>query len=286
MLNALKGLSPATRSLIFPQRLIPLHALLINCGFSRETRPSYDWDGLKRGPREFVLFQYTIAGWGKLRYEQQTFTVAPGAAMLLVIPHNHRYWLPPESPFWQFIYLCLTGREILRIAKRVLGQTGPILKLTERSNLLRFAAATVRDVLRGTVASPFQASTRAYALAMALMDEFAGAVPARPRPPLIDAVVRFAQENRCRPIAVAELAAVAGCSRYHFSRVFKAWMGISPGQYLLDQRLRLSATSLQQSRRVLKEVAADCGFTDVNYFCRAFRKSFGISPGQFRRSGI
>lgn len=285
MLNALKGLRPGTRSLIFPQRLIPLHALLINCGFSRETRTSYDWDGLKRGASEFVLFQYTIAGWGKLRYERQTCTVAPGDAMLLVIPHNHRYWLPPESPFWQFIYLCLTGREIVRIGQQVLGQTGPILRLTERSSLLRLAAATVRDVLRGTVASPFQASARAYALAMALVDEFAGPVPTRPKPPAIDAVVRFVQDNRRRPLTVAELAGVAGCSRYHFSRVFKSWMGISPGQYILDQRLRLSATCLQQSNRVIKEVAADCGFADVNYFCRAFRKSFGLSPGQFRRSG-
>jgi AraC-like DNA-binding protein len=43
---------------------------------------------------------------------------------------------------------------------------------------------------------------------------------------------------------------------------------------------------LSSSAMSVKEIAAACGYSDSNYFCRIFKKNTGTSPGQFRRSGI
>lgn len=83
-----------------------------------------------------------------------------------------------------------------------------------------------------------------------------------------------------------DLAAVAGYSRFHFTRLFKQHEGMSPGHYLQHERLRLSVRLLQTTADPMKLVAAKCGFRDANYFCRAFHKAYGVTPGLFRRNAF
>jgi len=43
---------------------------------------------------------------------------------------------------------------------------------------------------------------------------------------------------------------------------------------------------LQTTPQPVKAIAAECGFRDANYFCRAFQKAYGVTPGHFRRSAV
>ncbi|MCA1809151.1 MAG: helix-turn-helix domain-containing protein [Lentisphaerae bacterium] len=43
---------------------------------------------------------------------------------------------------------------------------------------------------------------------------------------------------------------------------------------------------LMEDKLLVKEIAFACGFRDFNYFCRAFRRHFGVSPGQVKKSGM
>ena len=102
-------------------------------------------------------------------------------------------------------------------------------------------------------------------------------------PAFISAVEEFCRLNFARPIGVGDMARVANMSRFHFSRVFEKARGTSPGRYLarvcLEEAMRLVAAG----GTTVKEVARRCGYGDANYFCKVFRKSFGVSPGAFRR---
>jgi AraC-like DNA-binding protein len=42
---------------------------------------------------------------------------------------------------------------------------------------------------------------------------------------------------------------------------------------------------IASSQFTVKKVAEECGFCDANYFCKVFRKSFGVSPGAYRARG-
>ncbi|HEV8245247.1 MAG TPA: AraC family ligand binding domain-containing protein, partial [Polyangiaceae bacterium] len=93
-------------------RIVPLHAMITSTGYVRQTSPSYDWHGIKRGSAEFVLLQHTLSGAGRLEFEGKTFEVLPGMTMLLHFPHDNRYFLPPGQQ-WEFFYLCLKGQEVV-----------------------------------------------------------------------------------------------------------------------------------------------------------------------------
>jgi AraC family transcriptional regulator len=70
-------------------------------------------------------------------------------------------------------------------------------------------------------------------------------------------------------------------SRYHFSRSFRAELGISPYQWLLQKRVEHAAALLRRRRVSVTEAAFEVGFSDLSRFARAFRDQFGCPPSAF-----
>lgn len=284
MLELIRTLGYREAQVLFPIRGERLHAMIASCGIERRTDPGYDWHGLARGNAEFVIFQYTISGLGQLSFEGRSMVLHPGEAMLLRVPHDHRYRVLPGE-HWELLQVTLKGREILRLWDTLITQAGPVVRLALDGPSLRQAVALCDAVLGGRVTSAFEASSLAYGLAMALLQE--SAPRSAPRVPAwLTRVIRFCRDNLSRPIGVEDMAKKAGRSRHHFSRQFAALRGISPGQFLLELRMQEAVRLVRDTRLPVHEIAARCGYSSSNYFCKAFRKSFGVAPGAFRSSGM
>lgn len=84
-------------------------------------------------------------------------------------------------------------------------------------------------------------------------------------------------------MTVADLAAVANLSAYHFTRLFAAATGLPPHRYVSRQRLERAMSLLATGRMRLSEIALYCRFSSQASFNRAFRAALGMSPGQYRR---
>ncbi len=262
--------------------------MLTNAGIESRIAPGYDWHGLRRGSARFALLQYTLAGQSHLRFGTQTMTLHPGQAMLLYIPHDHRYWVEPDQS-WTFFYLCLNGSEVMRAWHTAVTRLGPVVTLPSSSPLVQGAASLCRAAVEGDLASPWDASARAYDLAMRLMELALPMDPSRRREPRSSAVQRaidYCQTRLHQSVSVGELAEVAGYSRFHFTRLFEKSEGLSPGEYVLRQRLSRAMQSVQTTSDPVKVIARQCGFHDTAYFCKAFRRQFGCSPGSLRKSGM
>ena len=82
--------------------------------------------------------------------------------------------------------------------------------------------------------------------------------------------------------SVAELASEIGMSRSGFSARFTALVGVSVMQYVGDWRLQLARTRLRASTDTVATVAHSLGYDSEATFGRAYKRSFGISPGRDR----
>ena len=86
------------------------------------------------------------------------------------------------------------------------------------------------------------------------------------------------------PLTVDDLAAAAGLSRAHFSRVFRGAFGESPHAYLLTRRLERAAALLRQTDRSVTEICFLVGLRSVGSFTTSFTRMFGLSPAAYRRA--
>jgi AraC-like DNA-binding protein len=84
---------------------------------------------------------------------------------------------------------------------------------------------------------------------------------------------------------IDDLANCLETSKPHLIRVFSRSCGISPGQYLIAVRLEHAKKMLRTKHQVpLEIVAAACGYSNANYFAKAFKKQTGITPSAFAAS--
>jgi AraC-like DNA-binding protein len=94
---------------------------------------------------------------------------------------------------------------------------------------------------------------------------------------LVDA--RYAE-----PITVDDLAAVAGLSRAHFSRMFSKTFGESPRAYLQTRRLERAAALLRHTDRSVADICTMVGLTSVGSFTTSFARVYGMPPAAYRAS--
>ena len=83
---------------------------------------------------------------------------------------------------------------------------------------------------------------------------------------------------------LADLAAIAGMSQYHFSRLFKQSMGLSPHQYVLQQRVERAKQLLKNSKMAIADIAFQCGFNSQSHLGKCFRESTGVTPRNYRKA--
>jgi AraC family transcriptional regulator len=94
----------------------------------------------------------------------------------------------------------------------------------------------------------------------------------------------FVHANLGADITIAELAAVAGMSRFHFSRVFRSTVGRTPHQFVLARRLERARELLRSSATPLRDIASATGFADQSHLSRLVKRHFGVTPGALRAS--
>lgn len=80
-----------------------------------------------------------------------------------------------------------------------------------------------------------------------------------------------------------ELAHKCKVSHSYFCRIFKQLMGVTPVQYLIENRLRLADILIKDGNHTITDIAHMVGFDDETYFSRCYKKFRGIAPGKASR---
>lgn len=151
--------------------------------------------------------------------------------------------------------------------------------------------AVVAELLTETASGRLLVETAGLTLAAALAHRHAGRSLASPlaRPHALDPrrlqrVLAYIDSHLENDISVADLAQVACVSQYHFIRAFKAAAGLPPHRFIGERRLQRAKLLIKQGNLTLSEVAFACRFSSQANFSRAFRRTVGMNPGDYRRT--
>ncbi|KQZ46664.1 hypothetical protein ASD54_21895 [Rhizobium sp. Root149] len=92
----------------------------------------------------------------------------------------------------------------------------------------------------------------------------------------------FIEENLGSNLSLSSLAELAGLSRFHFSRAFKAATGETPYKHVLRRRMEKAKLLLAAGEMTIDEIAGRLGFQDSAYFQRTFKSWMGMSVKAFK----
>jgi AraC-like DNA-binding protein len=273
----------ATSSSLWARTREPL-LWLAGCGHERRHDPSYWWDCRKRHDRPHIVLQLTLRGAGFYERNGVRHLLPAGTAFLDRIPGDFRYGYPPGfTDVYEQVFVCATGPEAERLARSIIRESGPVLPLGMSSPLPAMMLSLAHQYSAGALHDRYQVSGMLYQLFMAVQSALKTGQMQRSQ--VVNQAIRLIEDcSQDHRFTVQHLAVVLDCSREHLSRRFHDATGVSVGEYLIQHRLEHAATLLRKEEIKLEAIAQRSGFASANYLCRAFRKRYGITPAQFRRT--
>ncbi len=92
----------------------------------------------------------------------------------------------------------------------------------------------------------------------------------------------YIEINYMSSINIDMMAAYVGMHRSNLYRFFKKHFGKSPSEYILDFRLGKAYSLITSTDMLIKQIALSCGFPDLSYFYKVFKRKYAGSPSQIR----
>lgn len=99
-------------------------------------------------------------------------------------------------------------------------------------------------------------------------------------------VKEFISASLEEDLSLANIAAVADLSQFHFSRAFRKSTGLTPQQYLTEQRIELAKQLLEKADLPIVEISLRAGFKNQSHFTALFRKYTKVTPKLWRELKI
>jgi len=96
--------------------------------------------------------------------------------------------------------------------------------------------------------------------------------------------VEYIHFHYTEELRIGTLAAMEHLSESRYRELFREAFGCSPNEYIIRIRMNYASDYLTTTDKSVTEIAEMCGYRDVLYFIRLFRRRRGISPGRYRAS--
>ena len=96
-------------------------------------------------------------------------------------------------------------------------------------------------------------------------------------------VLTYMRENYDKQLSLEDMAKSAGMSPKYFCLFFRNMTGKTPLEYLNGYRVEKASKELIKTYKTVTEIAYACGFNDLSYFIKTFKKHKGVTPAKFRK---
>jgi AraC family transcriptional regulator len=121
---------------------------------------------------------------------------------------------------------------------------------------------------------------RQHASTKPLIKTYDGGLPQHQLSQVLDYIDSYLE----RDIKLTDLAQLLDMSQFHFGRLFKQSIGLSPYQYLIQQRVERAKNLLKNTDYLITDIALECGFNSHSHLTNKFRQMTSVTPKAFRAS--
>lgn len=262
-------------------RVVPL----VDTPLLRVTRFEHPEGEPHHDPREenstSISLSFVLRGAFVIRAGSRTFEVTPRTVFTTLPGLAYRTYHAEDRP----TDICLSveySPEFLGDGRAEVAPTEPVVDLTNRTAYLRWrleraVALKQEDAAFEEIGADLLSSVRGLEPGTKLFSERSLSWYAE----RIEHARTLLDTSFGERHSLGSLSRAVGMSPFHFARLFRSLVGVPPGRYLLFTRLD-RAHRLMRENRSVTDACFDCGFRNLSYFVRAFRKRYRISPSAAR----
>ena len=252
--------------------------LLVNCA-GRTVAGIEHINSNDKGRLDYYLI-YVLTDKMYVFYQDEWQSLEPGSA--LIIPPNTPYKCKCATGSASFLWVHFTGSEVETILKRYKLGLFPCIHKTATVNNI---SARFQKLFEGFATND---SYRAYDLATLLdrlLIEIGRAIEKKEEEGVsLSRSIRYVNENYTTQIKIPDLAQMENMCMTAYNMAFKKQTGMSPTKYIIKLRTDSAKELLRTTNLKIKEVGAICGYDDVCFFRKTFKKEVGVSPLEYRKS--
>lgn len=234
-----------------------------------------------------TLMDRCVAGrWSRKR-------CSPGDFSLLTrSEHSHWHW----TGHIDVSHTYLSETLLSRVARDVMDRDVADVRLNDILQAQDAVVTGISDLIQQEVLSPAKGGplyveALTIQLSVHLIRKYAAVsfrenAPVGPlSPQQLRRIDEYLEASLHDAVTIEQMAHIAGLGVWTFSKHFRATTGCSPYEYVMTMRVERAVRLLTTGHRVIKEVAAACGFSDQAHLTRILRARTGATPAQHRQQG-
>lgn len=232
--------------------------------------------------RMYIL-ECVLDGTGVIETEKQRIHIKKGDLYFINLEKECLYYSDSQNPLHK-IWINFNGTSIPDLLK-IYNLSEPVTVVSSSKSTENYFEAIIsllsnldKTAIPQTMGAVFQYINRIFSFMSSYKDERGAliAFSASNIKTIIDTAPYY-------HVTVREIAQAYHYSERHISRIFTEEFGISPKEYILQQRIEHAKKILVNSSVSLKEIANLLHFYDVHHFCNCFRRIVGMAPGTYRK---
>lgn len=235
---------------------------------------------INRSDYDSYVIEYTIGGQGVLETDGKRYEINAGDTYFLYKGKSHRYYCKEKS--WTKIWVVLQGEIIDSLFGIYLKQQPAVLCGCDIREPMQHIITLAGDSDLSYDAMADQIVIAVHKILMALQGHIS--FPAKEHT-LSEAVKQYLDRNLYKPLALDALADEMHYSKNHIINVFRAAYGCTPYAYYEKHRMQIAGELLNGSSLTISDISVRLGFETPQYFSKRFKTHYGITPGQFRKTG-
>jgi AraC-like DNA-binding protein len=250
------------------------------CGGWERCAPDY---AIHRPTFPYHSIEFVVRGKGTLSLAGEDFAVLPGAVFFYGPGIAQKITTDAADPLVKY-FVDFTGPRTVRLLRQCLLAPGSVVRVFAPGDIQRLFDDLILNGLSG---SRFSSRICDLLLEYLILKIADGLMPREamqtPAYTTYQRCREHIQSQHLRLHTQAQIARECHVNPAYLCRLFRRYDHQTPYQYLMRLKMNLAAERLRDPGSLVKQVAAELGFSDPFHFSRAFKSVFGLSPEAFRR---
>jgi len=229
------------------------------------------------------LIIFVLSGKGHLEYKGKSYTICSGQGIFIDCM-EYQYYNSDTSDPWEILWVHFNGAASFGYYQQFSKNASPICRFEKDS----IVPSILEELILTHQEKNIRTEILSSKLLVELLTEFLFTTNANDSfetflPEYIKNIMKDLDKNMLEKVTLDMLAEKYSMNKFHLEKEFKKFIGVSPNEYVITNRISYSKELLKYSDIPITEIAFKTGIDNASHFINLFKNREGITPLAFRK---